>query len=540
MNFGTKRLLSLTSFATVALVVLAHSANCQEPSEQGTRLQDLPEKDQRYYRVVSDSDDVYQITFDGLIHRNIVHRRVYRTPLPLIELLAESEIADTLEIVESQRAQLKEQISKLKKACDQAGIAYDNWSSDRDRLEIETLQILEPAVDDALRTIRDTLIDVQADRFRQVLIQLEINRRGILWFFESKLGDEIGISPSQKKALKIRYVEEMQIALKEIHAHKEKAIQEIFSLVPKDERDEILGTVGNRANLYRTPLKLLTLQLDDETVESFCRFDDESMWPKYSGISLPFSFKVNAAGKLVFADPNDDAESVAEAIPAYLMVYCLSGGELELVSEQKNAIADLRRQQGAFWQSQIDSANQLVETNNNWTLPPDFKRKQREESRTFDNLMVETIEKILLPHQISVMEEFAARTRYSLHGPVAFIFNYEERTNDFALNASQIEKLWSTANSVRDAADKKLVGLEKRLNDRMFAELTDEQKQKLDSLIGSWLHLESGNLEFHATFIERPDEIWGLNQQPIWLDDVQVNPRGVDASSRPTESPENK
>ena len=74
----------------------------------------------------------------------------------------------------------------------------------------------------------------------------------------------------------------------------------------------------------------------------------------------------------------------------------------------------------------------------------------------------------------------------------------------------------------------------------MFRELTDEQKQRLDLLIGRWLQLESGNLEFHATFIERPDEIWGLNQQPIWLDDVQVDPRGVEASSGQTESSDNK
>ena len=304
---------------------------------------------------------------------------------------------------------------------------YNNWSSDRDRLEIETLQILEPAVDDALRTIRDSLVDVQADRFRQILIQLEINRRGILWFFESKLGDEIGLSPSQKKALKIRYVEEMQIALKEIHAHKKKAIQELFSLVPNAARDDMLGTVGDRAKLYRTPLKLLTLQLDDETVESFCEYDAESRWPKYSGISLPFSFKVNAAGKLVFAHPEEDAESVAKAIPTYLMVYCLSGGELELVSEQNNAIADLRRQQREFWESQTGSYNQFIQTHNTWTLPR-VRQKEREAWLEFDDLIVDTIEKILLPHQISVMEEFAARTRYSLHGPVAFIFNYEERT----------------------------------------------------------------------------------------------------------------
>jgi len=534
MNLASIHWLPLVA---TAIVVLVQTANCQEPLEQGTRLQDLPEQAQRYFRVVSDTDDVYQITIDGLIHRNVVHRRVYRTPLPLIELLSESAIATDLEIVGSQRAKLEGQIRELKKACDQAGTAYDKWSSDRDRLETETLNILEPAVDDAIRAIRDSLVGVQADRFKQILVQLEISRRGILWFLESKMGDDIGLSPSQKKALRIRYVEEIQIASKEIQDHKQKAIQELFSLVPRGTKNDMLETVGDSANLYRTPLILLALQLDEEAVKSFSKYDAESRWPKYSGLSYPFSFKVDAAGKFVIAHPEDDAESVAKAIPGYLMFYCLSGGELELVSEQKNAIADLRRQQRAFWQSQSDSYNQFIQTNNTWTLPPELRQKRRKAKLEFDNLLVETIEKILLPHQLSVMEEFAARTRYSLHGPVAFIVNYEERTKDFVLTASQKDKLWKTANSVRDAATEKLVELEKRLNQRMLKELTDEQKQRLDLLTGRWLQLESGNLEFHATLIERPDEIWGLNQQPIWMDDVEVDPRGVDA---PSDSPESR
>lgn len=534
MNLSSMHWVSLVA---TAIVVLVQTANSQEPPAQGKRLQDLPEKAQRYYRVVGDSDDVYQISFDGLILRNVVHRRVYRTPLPLIELLSESAIATDLEIVESQRSKLAEQIRKLKKACDQAGTAYDKWSSDGDRLETETLNILEPAVDDAIRAIRDTLVDVQADRFKQILVQLEISRRGILWFLESKMGEEIGLSPSQKKALRIRYVEEMQIASKEIQDHKQKAIQKLFSSVPRDTKNEMLKTVGDSANLYRTPLMLLALQLEKETVKSFCKYDSKSQWPKYSGLSHPFSFKVNAVGNLVFAHPEVDAESVAKAIPGYLMVYCLTGGELELVAEQKNAIVDLRRQQRAFWQSQSDAINEFVQANNTGTIPPEFRQKRREAKLEFDNLLVETIEKILMPHQLSVLEEFTARTRYSLHGPVAFIFNYEERTKDFVLTASQKGKLWKTAKSVRDEATKKLVELERRLNQRMFKELTIEQKQRLDLLVGRWLQLESGNLEFHATFIERPDEIRGLNQKPIWLKDVEVDPREVDA---PADAPESR
>jgi len=50
------------------------------------------------------------------------------------------------------------------------------------------------------------------------------------------------------------------------------------------------------------------------------------------------------------------------------------------------------------------------------------------------------------------------------------------------------------------------------------------------------LKLESGNLEFHAIFIERPEEIWGLNQQPIWLTELEVDPEEVEAD-KPESSP---
>ncbi len=66
-----------------------------------------------------------------------------------------------------------------------------------------------------------------------------------------------------------------------------------------------------------------------------------------------------------------------------------------------------------------------------------------------------------------------------------------------------------------------------RINQQLINELNGEQRKKFESLTGRWMRLERGNLEFHITFVERPAEIWGLNQQRIWMKDIEVDPRKV-------------
>lgn len=143
-------------------IASATPATCQDESEPGIPLNDLPDRDQRYYRVVSDSDEVYQLTVEGLIQRSIVYGRIYKTPLPLVELLAEPTISRELEIVESQCKELEAQVNKLQEACKKADAVYAERPS-ADQLKTETLKILEPAIEEAIQTIRETLLAIQAD-----------------------------------------------------------------------------------------------------------------------------------------------------------------------------------------------------------------------------------------------------------------------------------------------------------------------------------------------------------------------------------------
>ena len=39
-----------------------------------------------------------------------------------------------------------------------------------------------------------------------------------------------------------------------------------------------------------------------------------------------------------------------------------------------------------------------------------------------------------------------------------------------------------------------------------------------------------------AVFIERPDEIWGLNRQPIWMPELEMDPDAVQATPETSES----
>ncbi len=72
-----------------------------------------------------------------------------------------------------------------------------------------------------------------------------------------------------------------------------------------------------------------------------------------------------------------------------------------------------------------------------------------------------------------------------------------------------------------------LIKLERELNQSLLSELTPEQREQFDRLVGKPLELERGNLEFHWEFVKRPDEPWSSIDEPIWMDDVQVDGKKI-------------
>ena len=70
-----------------------------------SEAQVMSEQSRHYHRVVSSSEWVYEIIHEGTIHQTLMHRRVYRTPLPLLAILTDPKIANDLEIVDQELAQ---------------------------------------------------------------------------------------------------------------------------------------------------------------------------------------------------------------------------------------------------------------------------------------------------------------------------------------------------------------------------------------------------------------------------------------------------
>ena len=511
----------------------------------------------RYHRIVSQSQWVYEITLDGLIHVNLLHRRVYRTPLPLLEILTHPEVAKDLEIVEFQLEKLKEQIEELNEACRLAEQEDSLPLTDAEQRERKILQFLEPPIETSVQSIRQSLLENQTQRLKQILIQLEINRRGLLWFLESKSGSEIGLTEIQKSEIRKRYLELAQDWTQQVDSQKKKSVDSVLSAASESIREKLKKAVGDEKNLYRTPLKILSLQLDEQALSDFIRYEVDSQWPRYAGMTVPCSFEMNSLGDLVRVQPTDSPKDYDEWIPAYLMAYCLSNGELELVATQKEAIAILRQQQRQSWTWQTQRHDEWFEANQTHVVPEALRRQfAREESKfreKFRKKMVQKIEDILLPHQQEVLTEFAARTKFTLHGPAAAILNSEPTDSDNQKRATSPVKpteanakssFWSTiehrgikelAIREQEKINKLLITIERDTNQSLLKELTAEQKKRFDSMIGKPLKLERGNIELHLAMAERPSDVW-VSNGPIWMDEVQVDPKNMkpDDISSPT------
>ncbi len=516
--------------------------------QQQSTAQVITDQQRRIRCVVSQSKWVYEIIQEGTIHLNLKHSREFQTPIPLLAILTEPKIAEDLEIVGDQRKQLKAQMEALDDACHRAEQEYKVQLNDPDEFnqrELAILGILEPAIEKSIQTIRDLLLDKQADRLKQIAVQLEISRYGLVRFVGSRYGSEIGLTPKKKTQIRRRYLELAEAGARKIQLQKKQTIDLLLKAVSESDREQLTKAVGDEKNLYRAPLRILALQLDEKAISDFMKYRVESRWPKYAGITMPFSFEISSMGELVRVEPSEDPADFDELIPTRLLIYCLGNGELELVPEQIKAVQSLRSQQLQLWDSQTQAINAYIAANNVAFPPIEFRRQQEQQRIQFRDQIVPAIESILLPHQQAVLTEFAARTKFTLHGPIAAILNSESITTDEEdknIIPSDTEKvpkngklsIWSRIENqgLKVLAEKEqrkitqlLIKLERETNRELIKELTPDQKKQFNTLIGKPLELERGNIEFHLALVQRPDELHALNQKPIWMEDVEVDPQ---------------
>lgn len=123
-----------------------------------------------------------------------------------------------------------------------------------------------------------------------------------------------------------------------------------------------------------------------------------------------------------------------------------------------------------------------------------------------------------------------ARTRFTLHGPVAAVLNVGVRDSpshadsgdlgnqQTAANSNQTS-IWSRienqglkllAESQQKKIIKLLIQLEQESNQILLQELTPVQRKNYERLVGPPLGMERGNLEIHLALAKRP-KIWPAN-----------------------------
>lgn len=260
---------------------------------------------------------------------------------------------------------------------------------------------------------------------------------------------------------------------------------------------------------------------------------------------MPVSFQLDSLSEFVRIESRESPDQIDERIPNWLLAYCCLNGELELVPPQRAAIASLRKQQLELYESQTQAWNASIQANNTQELTDEIKNQRRKQITDYREKIVPTIENILLPHQHDVLTEFAARTKFTLHGPVAAILGAESAAtaktensvdddqSDSKQNKTPIwsrienEELKFLAEQEQNKINKLLIQIEQDSNRTLRDELLPAQRKKYDQMVGKPLYLERGNIELHLAIARRSEEVSPSNQEPIWMEDIQVDPEAV-------------
>ena len=474
----------------------------QKENEPAAKLESVED---RYRRLVGQGNEPLGLYDDGVVSHDYTHKQTYFTPIPILELFSDPDVAEELGVVESQRKGLQSQIWKIDQACLDADKVRDKAGLDFKRQATKVLEIIEPLIKRAYELLDEVLIELQLKKLKQVLIQLEISRRGMPWFLQSDYAEALEPTELQKKQwLEVArdFYEDFQ---KKAVKQRRDFTKQLLEKIPEKNRPDFEDYLST----YNAPLALVALHLDEKYVRDFGEIQQKTRWPDYVGIAQGFYFNVDAVGRLRWYDHSQYLGDIDHFLPVIIIHHCRHGSKrIELSMEQGKRMDQLlgvREQQISL----------LAEMHSRHVKAYGYEgidAVQNKIAKGYEALRqsrMKELEKILLDHQKDVIRADSVRVQVTRFGPVAYLLKLANLGSDFSLTRAEKKQLHSFAEARQKSITQFLVKEENRLNRKLLSILTRDQKETFLELVGASTEAESfqfvrGNLEIHEQLAKFP------------------------------------
>ncbi|MEE2638990.1 MAG: hypothetical protein VX768_00050 [Planctomycetota bacterium] len=231
------------------------------PVSQAQGQVSVSDESREYRKLVQNSESLFSLLNNGSITVHLRQKKSFITPLPVLQIFANQDVTELLEIADYQQKELQEKIVDLEKATEKAWEIHAKYAYDGARKRAETIKVLRPAFQAANKQLQEILIDKQTEDFKMMLAQLEISRRGIDWYLNSDESKDLELSQAQMQQLKKLYSELIADLNKKTSKMRKETVAALLNCLPPDFRKEFVRVSQSKGYVYNVPLAILAIQL---------------------------------------------------------------------------------------------------------------------------------------------------------------------------------------------------------------------------------------------------------------------------------------
>lgn len=162
--------------------------------------------------------------------------------------------------------------------------------------------------------------------------------------------------------------------------------------------------------------------------------------------------------------------------------------ELNLVDEQVEQLKDVQKR---FQDRMREVTSEMRGEGGRFKFDESMIQKLKDVSAEIQEQKRAEIEGLLLPDQIQRLKEVALQTKMKRAGTVNALGS-EEVAEALGLTEEQIEKLREKSKKLADDVRKEIEAVRERARKKLLSELTDEQQEKLEEMMGEKFEEEEG------------------------------------------------
>jgi hypothetical protein len=175
----------------------------------------------------------FKLLLDGTTQVLFTSETVWLTPLDILRMLDDPRIQKELEILDQQRDEIRRAIKDIEAAIEHLE------SLDGTHPAIEREALAAP-VERGLNVARESLVPTQLDRIRQVFLQYELARTGLLGSLAGgTLKEQLGVSVAQWNRLRDVYLAELREVAPTIQDWKKRVRDELAGCLTDSQREKL-------------------------------------------------------------------------------------------------------------------------------------------------------------------------------------------------------------------------------------------------------------------------------------------------------------